>query len=58
MHICKALNTLLAGVVPRKLNIEGAQHPKVMSYVDVLRHKKPVGKKVAVIGQCVYLYST
>jgi 2,4-dienoyl-CoA reductase (NADPH2) len=25
-------------------------HPKVLSYLDVLRDKKPVGKTVAVIG--------
>lgn len=38
------------GVIPRIPAIEGVDHPKVLSYVDVLRDKKPVGKKVAVIG--------
>ncbi len=38
------------GVVPRRPRIEGLEHAKVLSYVDLLREKKPVGKKVAVIG--------
>ncbi len=38
------------GVTPRDPKIPGQDHPKVLSYIDVLRHKKPVGRKVAVIG--------
>ncbi|MDO9237003.1 MAG: NADPH-dependent 2,4-dienoyl-CoA reductase [Aquabacterium sp.] len=38
------------GVNPRDPKIPGQDHPKVLSYIDVLRHKKPVGRKVAVIG--------
>jgi 2,4-dienoyl-CoA reductase (NADPH2) len=38
------------GIVPRKLRMEGIDNPKVMSYEDVLKHKKPVGKSVAIIG--------
>ncbi|MGQ0600036.1 oxidoreductase [Aquabacterium sp.] len=38
------------GVNPRDPKIPGQDHPKVLSYIDVLRHHKPVGKKVAVIG--------
>jgi len=38
------------GVVPRVPDIEGIDHPSVLSYVDVVRHGKPVGRKVAVIG--------
>jgi 2,4-dienoyl-CoA reductase (NADPH2) len=38
------------GVVPRMPQIEGLQHPKVLSYAEVLRDGKPVGTKVAVIG--------
>ncbi len=38
------------GVVPRRPRIEGLDHPKVLSYADVLRDGKPVGQKVAVIG--------
>ncbi|WP_338848217.1 NADPH-dependent 2,4-dienoyl-CoA reductase [Massilia sp. W12] len=38
------------GIVPRMPKIEGVNHAKVLSYLDVLLHKKPVGAKVAVIG--------
>jgi len=38
------------GVDPREPNIPGLEHPNVLSYIDVLRHKAKVGKKVAVIG--------
>ena len=41
---------LATGVAPRTPAIEGVDHPKVLSYLDVLRDKKPVGKTVAVIG--------
>ena len=41
---------LATGVSPRTPDIEGVNHPKVLSYLDVLRDKKPVGKSVAVIG--------
>lgn len=39
------------GVDPRDPKIPGMENnPKVLSYIDVLRHKKPVGKKVALVG--------
>ena len=38
------------GVVPRDPQIEGQDHPKVLNYIDVLRRKAPVGKRVAIIG--------
>ncbi|GGW44437.1 NADPH-dependent 2,4-dienoyl-CoA reductase [Arenibacter certesii] len=38
------------GIKPRTPKIEGMDHPMVLSYIDVLKHKKPVGKRVAVIG--------
>jgi len=38
------------GVSPRDPRIPGQDHPKVLSYIDVLRHKKPVGQRVAIIG--------
>ncbi len=41
---------LATGVTPRHLNIEGVDSPKVLDYLEVLRDKKPVGKRVAVIG--------
>ena len=41
---------LATGVVPRIPSIPGIDHEKVLSYVDVVRHGRPVGKSVAVIG--------
>ena len=41
---------LATGIAPRMPNIEGIEHPKVLSYLDVLRDKAPVGEKVAIIG--------
>ena len=41
---------LATGIAPRLPEIEGIEHSKVLNYLDVLKHKQPVGKKVAVIG--------
>lgn len=41
---------LATGIKPRKLDIDGIDHPKVLSYLQVLRDKVSVGQKVAVIG--------
>jgi 2,4-dienoyl-CoA reductase (NADPH2) len=41
---------LATGISPRTPEIPGIEHHKVLSYIDVLRDKKPVGEKVAVIG--------
>ncbi|MCD4486424.1 NADPH-dependent 2,4-dienoyl-CoA reductase [Chromobacterium vaccinii] len=41
---------LATGIAPRLPTIPGVDHPKVLNYLDVLKHKKPVGKKVAIIG--------
>jgi len=38
------------GVTPRIPGIEGQEHPRVLSYVDVLKGDAPVGARVAVIG--------
>jgi 2,4-dienoyl-CoA reductase (NADPH2) len=38
------------GILPRTPPIEGIDHPKVLSYLDVLARNAPVGKRVAVIG--------
>lgn len=38
------------GIKPRTPPIEGIEHAKVLSYIDVIVAKKPVGQKVAVIG--------
>ena len=39
-----------SGVIPREIPLEGIKHTKVLSYADVIQHKKPVGSKVAIIG--------
>ncbi|SFM14619.1 oxidoreductase [Marinobacter zhejiangensis] len=41
---------LATGIMPRLPNIEGIDHPKVMGYLDAILGRKPVGRKVAVIG--------
>jgi 2,4-dienoyl-CoA reductase (NADPH2) len=41
---------LATGVVPRTPAIPGLDHPKVVSYIDVLLHRRPVGESVAIIG--------
>jgi len=41
---------LATGVTPRKMDMEGIDHPKVLDYVDVLSKKVEVGKSVAIIG--------
>lgn len=38
------------GITPRTPDIPGIEHSKVLSYLDVLRDKAPVGKRVAIIG--------
>ncbi|MES3025335.1 MAG: NADPH-dependent 2,4-dienoyl-CoA reductase [Pseudomonadota bacterium] len=41
---------LATGIKVRMPPIEGIDHPKVLSYIDVLQKKAPVGKRVAIIG--------
>ena len=41
---------IATGVTPRDPKIPGQDGANVLSYIDVLLHKKPVGKRVAVIG--------
>ncbi|MDO9192359.1 MAG: FAD-dependent oxidoreductase, partial [Undibacterium sp.] len=41
---------LATGIAPRIPAIDGIGHAKVLSYLEVLRDKKPVGKVVAIIG--------
>ena len=38
------------GVIPRDPKIDGQDHPKVLSYIDVLRNRAAVGKRVAIVG--------
>ncbi|PRY86428.1 NADPH-dependent 2,4-dienoyl-CoA reductase [Donghicola tyrosinivorans] len=41
---------IATGVAPRDPQIEGQDGPNVLSYIDVLAGKAPVGKTVAIIG--------
>ncbi|AHG19717.1 2,4-dienoyl-CoA reductase [Chania multitudinisentens RB-25] len=41
---------LACGIVPRLPDIPGIERDNVLSYLDVLRDKKPVGQRVAIIG--------
>ncbi|MCF5468200.1 NADPH-dependent 2,4-dienoyl-CoA reductase [Pseudomonas syringae] len=41
---------LATGIAPRTPAIPGIDHPKVLSYLDVILQRKPVGHSVAVIG--------
>ncbi len=41
---------LATGVRPRIPSIPGIDHPKVLTYAELVREGRPVGKKVAVIG--------
>ena len=41
---------IATGVVPREPDIPGDDRANVLSYIDVLRGKAPVGKRVAIIG--------
>ncbi|HEY5559674.1 MAG TPA: NADPH-dependent 2,4-dienoyl-CoA reductase [Steroidobacteraceae bacterium] len=41
---------LASGVVPRRPAIDGIDHPRVLSYIDVLLHGRPVGASVAIVG--------
>ena len=41
---------LATGVYPRKIDVPGIDHPKVVSYIDVLKNVVEIGDKVALIG--------
>jgi len=41
---------LATGVYPRKLELPGIDHAKVVSYIDVLKNKLEIGGSVALIG--------
>ncbi|WP_327359329.1 NADPH-dependent 2,4-dienoyl-CoA reductase [Streptomyces sp. NBC_01304] len=41
---------IATGVSPRTPDIEGVHHPRVLSYLDVLRDGAEVGEKVAIVG--------
>jgi 2,4-dienoyl-CoA reductase (NADPH2) len=41
---------LATGITPRQIELEGIDHPKVLSYLDVLEAGAKVGKSVAIMG--------
>ncbi|MBC8948588.1 MULTISPECIES: FAD-dependent oxidoreductase [Xenorhabdus] len=41
---------IATGIRPRIPNIDGIEHEKVLTYLDVLKHKQQVGKRIAIIG--------
>ncbi|MCZ8131467.1 MAG: NADPH-dependent 2,4-dienoyl-CoA reductase [Steroidobacteraceae bacterium] len=41
---------LATGIRPRTPQLPGIDHPKVVSYVDVLARGAPVGRRVAIVG--------
>jgi len=41
---------ICSGITPNTPQIDGIEHPKVVSYIDVLTRKSNIGKKVAIIG--------
>lgn len=50
-HLQAFDETILAcGIVPRMPAIDGIDHPKVLTYLQVLRDKVAVGNSVAIIG--------
>lgn len=38
------------GIKPRKVNFPGSNDSRVLTYLDVLAHSRPVGARVAIIG--------
>ena len=41
---------IATGITPRKVTFPGSDDPRVLSYLDVLAHDRPVGQRVAIIG--------
>ena len=41
---------IATGISPRRIKFEGGNDENILSYIDVLRDKKHVGEKVAIIG--------
>lgn len=41
---------LASGVVPRTPSIPGIAHPMVLSYIDAIEKRKPIGRRVAILG--------
>jgi 2,4-dienoyl-CoA reductase (NADPH2) len=41
---------IATGIEPRVPQVEGIDHPMVISYIDAIKGSRPVGKKVAIMG--------
>jgi len=41
---------IATGIIPRRVDFPGADHPKVVTYLDVLLGRVQVGEQVAIIG--------
>ena len=41
---------LATGIIPRVPKIKGINNPNVLSYIDVILQRKPIGNKIAIIG--------
>ena len=41
---------IATGITPRVPSIKGIDHPMVVGYIDAIMGRKPIGKKVAVVG--------
>jgi 2,4-dienoyl-CoA reductase (NADPH2) len=41
---------IATGIEPRQPDLTGITHPKVVSYIDVILGRKPVGRRVAIMG--------
>ncbi|MDE9432922.1 FAD-dependent oxidoreductase [Xenorhabdus bovienii] len=41
---------IATGIIPRTPDIDGINHETVLTYLDVLKHKRNVGPRVAIIG--------
>ena len=50
-HLAEFDEVVIAtGVEPRIPSLPGVDHPSVVNYQEVIRHRAPVGKRVAVMG--------
>ena len=38
------------GIEPRRPELDGIDHPKVVGYIDAILGRKPIGKRVAIMG--------
>ncbi len=41
---------IATGISPRTPQVEGINHPSVVSYIDVIMGRRPVGQRVAIMG--------